>query len=245
MKTRHQIRLLVLVASLFPTLAVQAESNPHRRFFAGVASGEVTQLKGLMDPALTHQVDDPVLQVWVQALNERLGKVTAIQVADRSSKQTFNGTIVETTAEVQFEKGTASSEMTTVNGRLIAFNVQSAQLGTDWFHGPAETDLYTDLGASLIQKIMAAEADAAYDMMHEAVHQTMDRDSFRELVGRLSANGGEFQTTKMTSSEMQITENSQMLVLNYEVMCTRASGTCEVKVQFIGLKGHLMGFQFR
>ena len=244
MKTLYRSSLLLLAVGLLPATAARAEGNPHQQFFAGVASGEVSQLKGLMDPALTSQIDDPILQVWMQALNERLGKLTAVNETNRSSKQTFTAEIVETTAEIRCENGTATSHLTTANGKLIAFNVQSDRMETDWFQGPAQTDLYTNLGAELIRKIMAAEADAAYDMMHEAVHEAMDRENFRELVGRLSANGGELQTAKMISSEMQITDVSQMLVLNYEVTCTRASGTCEVKVQFIGLKGHLMGFNF-
>lgn len=245
MTTFCRIVLCVVALSLSAAAAARADQNIQQAFYKAVATGQAGPLTAIMTPELAQQVDEPVLGEWVNAVNTRLGSVTGITETSRIARQTFGGARIETEATVQFEKGTAQSRLSAIDGRLLSFDVSSEQLGDDWFHGPQTTELYQQRGEALIRKIMENDADSAYDLCHDVVHEAVDRDSFRELVGHIAENGGTLTSATFTGSQMQITSDSQSLLLNYEVACTRASGTCEVKIQFIGLKGHLMGFHFR
>lgn len=239
-----RLSLCLLAINLSFVAATRAAVEP-QDFFKAVESGQADQLTKLMIPELQVEIDEPILAVWMKALNERLGKVVSIQETSRSTQRTFVGSKTEMTADVQFERGTASFEMKLVDGKMIAFDVETDDLGSDWFQGPSETKLYQELGAKLIRTILTAQADKAYDMCHSAVHEAIDPEGFRKLVTMIAERGGEMQSIEFKDSRMEIDGNSQMLILNYDITCEQLTGSCEVKIQFIGLKGHLMGFNFQ
>jgi hypothetical protein len=198
----------------------------------------------LMRPELLVEIDEPVFLAWMSAFNERLGQVQSIKHTGLELKQTENGSMRTTTATVTFEKGTASSSLTALEGKLIAFNVTSDELGTDWFKGPASTELYQELGRNFIERFLKGQTDDAYAMCHEALQEVIDRDSFQQMIDIVRNEDGALKSVTYKDSRMDITEDGQNLLLNFDLVTEKGTGTCEIKVQFVGLKGHLLGFEF-
>ncbi|MGD9857616.1 MAG: hypothetical protein AB7U20_21950 [Planctomycetaceae bacterium] len=221
-----------------------AQADIQDDFFRAVQSGKLKQATDHMRPELLREIDEPVFQAWMNAINERLGAVQTIKHTGLELKQTENGPMRSTTATVTFEKGTASSSLTTVDGKLIAFNITSEELGDDWFQGPTSTDLYQQLGRTFIERFMRGETDDAYAMCHAALQEVIDRESFQQMIDIVRNEDGALKTVNFKDSRMEISEEGQDLLLNYEIVSEKGTGTCEIKVQFVGMKGHLLGFEF-
>jgi hypothetical protein len=238
-----RIALVAAAFALSAAAAARAEVTP-QEFFAAVASREPARLTAMMSPALAGEVDKPVLEAWMQAINERLGAVTAITTTD-SPAPTMDGGATSTTARVRFERGTATSTLYVSDGRLQAFSVNSPDLGDDWFSGPTSTGLYERQGEDLIRSVLTNDADGACERMHRSIAETIGRDGLSEMVAHIARQWGPPESVTFAQSRLDLSPESQRLILTYNVACRRASGTCEVQIQFLGMKGHLMGFDFR
>lgn len=239
-----RIALVAAAFALSVAAAARAEVTP-QEFFAAVASREPARLTAMMSPALAAEVDEPVLEAWMQAINERLGAATAITATDSPAPPASTADMARTTARVRFERGTATSTLYVADDRLQAFGFDSPDLGDDWFRGPTSTQMYQDLGARLIAKILANDADGTCDLCAPAVRETVGRDGMAEMVAHLADRWGPAESVTCEDARLDLSPQSQRLILTYNVASRRASGSCEVQVQFLGMKGHLMGFTFR
>jgi hypothetical protein len=237
---------IALVAAAFALSAAGAARADvtQQTFLDAIASGEPARVQTLMSPALAAEVDEPVLEAWMQAINERLGRATAITATD-SPAPTMDGGATSTTARIRFERGTATSTLYVTDGRLQAFSVTSPDLGDDWFSGPTSPELYERQGEDLIRSVLTNDADGACERMHRSIAETIGRDGLSEMVAHIARQWGPLESVTIAQSRLDLSPESQRLILTYDVACRRASGTCEVQIQFLGMKGHLMGFDFR
>ncbi len=224
--------------------ALPAYGDMQEDFFRAVESGQVKQLTTQMRPELLVEIDEPILAAWMNAVNERLGSVQSMSYSGFELKQTDDGTLRSTTATVTFSQGTAASELTALDGRLISFNVTSDDLGDDWFQGPASVGLYREMGRTFILRFMTGRTDDAYAMCHEALQEVIDRDSFQQMIDIVQNQGGALKSIDFRDSRMQLTDEEQNLLLNFDFATEKGTGTCEIKVQFVGMKGYLLGFNF-
>ncbi|MCA9073761.1 MAG: hypothetical protein KDA93_01920 [Planctomycetaceae bacterium] len=213
-------------------------------FFRALNSGQVKQLTQQMRPELLEQVDAPVLEAWMTAMNERLGRVRSIEQTSITNENKLTTQIESTEATVEFERGTATSTMQTADGKLIKFNVVSEQLGDDWFKGPTDTKIYEELGKTFINRFMKGQTDDAYAMCHPALQEVVDAEAFAGMVQQIQGAAGSLQQLTFKESRVDISEDAQYLLLYYDIKSEKATGTCEIKIQFVGLKGHLLGFDF-
>lgn len=242
----HNCRIVLVAAAFALSAAAAARAEVTQQvFFEALATGEPARVQALMSPALAGEVDEPVLAAWMQAINERLGQVRAIAAIDSPAPPTSASGATSTTSRVRFERGTATATLYVTGGRLQAFTVNSPDLGDDWFQGPISTQMYQDLGARLIEKILASEADGAYDLSAPSVRETIGRDGMARMVAHIAEQWGPPTSVTCEDSRLDLSPESQRLILTYNVTSRRASGTCEVQIQFLGMKGHLMGFDFR
>ncbi|MBX3440520.1 MAG: hypothetical protein KF861_23725 [Planctomycetaceae bacterium] len=237
--------LLMAVVACLLAIPYSAQADMQDDFFRAIQSGEIKQTIDHMRPELVKEIDQPVFQAWMNAINERLGGMQSIKPTGLEIKQTPNGTMRTTSAMITFDKGTASSSLTTLGGKLIAFNITSDQLGDDWFQGPTSTDLYQQLGRTFIERFLKGETDEAYAMCHEALQEVIDRDAFQQMINIVQGESGALKSVTFRESKMDITEDDgQNLMLNFDIVSEKGTATCEIKVQFVGMKGHLLGFQF-
>ena len=239
----HQFRLAIF-AILLTAMASAVQADVQEDFFKAVQSGKAKELTQQMRPELLVEIDVPVLTAWMNAINDRLGPFKSIQQTGTTSEGGLTNPIKTSEATIQFERGTASSTLKTMGGKLIGFNVTSNELGDDWFKGPTETKLYEELGQTFIKRFLGGQTDEAYAMCHPALQQAIDAEAFEQMSQQIRGNAGALKSTTFTDSHMDISDDGQYLLLNYDINCAEATGTCEIKIQFVGMKGHLLGYDF-
>lgn len=234
----------ITAASLVLGMIATAQADVQQDFFKAVQSGKVQQLTKQMRSELLVEVDEPVLAAWMNAINEKLGSVKSIQQTGFANEGGLTDRTKTSDATIQFEHGTATSSLKTMNGKLIGFNVTSAELGDDWFKGPTDTKLYEEMGRTFIKRFLAGQTDDAYAMCHPALQEVISVESFVEMSRAVRENAGTLKSATFKSSRMDLSDGGQTLLLNFDINCEEATGTCEIKVQFVGMKGHLLGYDF-
>ncbi len=235
---------ITAVAALLLGMITTVQADVQQDFFSAVQSGQVKQLTKQMRPELLVEIDEPVLAAWMNAINEKLGSVKNIQQTGFSNEGGLTNRIKTSDATIHFERGTATSSLKTVNGELIGFNVTSAELGDDWFQGPTTTTVYEEMGLTFIKRFLAGQTDDAYAMCHPALQEVIDAETFAQMSQGIRENAGALKSATFKSSRMDLSDGGQTLLLNFNINCEEATGTCEIKVQFVGMKGHLLGYDF-
>ena len=65
------------------------------------------------------------------------------------------------------------------------------------------------------------------------------------MMQTVAKNGGPLQSATLRSHRMSMEEDRQALVLLFDIECERAHGTCELEIEFVGMQGHLISFDFQ
>ena len=234
--------LIVLCAGVL-FLAQRAGSTQQDAFFAAVESGDVEQVLKLFDSALKEEVDQPVLAAWVKTVNNNLGAYQGLSATDFDTSTKYEGGVklTESKGTVNFEKGTARSELRFHNDLLVAFSVTSDRIPDDWFQGPADTAIYRRRGEEFLKKLLGGEVEAAYAMMHENLRQQMPLDQLNTSIPEFLGKVGSLKAVNCQSDSYS-SEGGQRLKVIYSLDCEKSPATAEVEFQFVGMKGHILGF---
>jgi hypothetical protein len=64
------------------------------------------------------------------------------------------------------------------------------------------------------------------------------------MIQNIADNAGALETVTLRSHRLSLEANRQVLVLTFDLQCDRANGHCEIEIQFVGMQGHLIGFDF-
>ncbi len=240
--------LLLLVAAVAAVLiwAQRAGSEQQEKFFTAVSSGDPQQVLALCDPALAEQVDAPVLGAWMKEVQKQLGAYRAMSATDfnTSMNATDQGTVITSKGTVHFEKGDAKSDLTFTNGKLTAFEINSDKISGDWFQGFSDTKLFRDRGEEFIRKFFAKDVAGTAALMHEALRKEAPDDKIKSMMDAVVGAAGPVKSIKYLKEKFT-TEDGQQLLIDYEVEAEKAKVVFDVKFRFIGLKGHLAGFNFQ
>ena len=241
---RRSVLLLVCIASSFSALPLFAAPAEQVRFFQLVASGDANRLMRDMESDLQAEIDAPVLAAWMAALNERLGRVTEIKLNGASRKLSTRGILVSTSCDITFQRGKASSELTTLNGKVIGFNVASKQMA-NFFQGPTSTDLYEEQAKEFINRFLAGEAQAAHDLCHKALQDVVPLPQLQEMMTVVTPKVGNPTQVSLIDTRTEITDTANKLFLDFDVIGDAGNAQCQITIEFVGLKGHLLGFNFQ
>lgn len=237
---------LVLIVGVVGLMvwAQRSGSATQEVFFKAVASGDAKQVTALFHPALLEQVDEPVMAAWMASVKTRLGNYIGLSKTDFSTSMKYdNGAkIVESKGTVNFEKGTATSEITLRDDRIVAWNVVSDKITPDWFRGPASTELYQRKGREFLQKALTGEFQAAFEMEHESLQQALPLENFKAALESVSRSGGAVKTIEYESSTVAGKSPKLTLRLVYRVDLEKGTVPASVEFQFVGLKGHMTAF---
>lgn len=240
--------MLLLVAAVAALLiwAQRAGSEQQEKFFTAVTSGDPQKVLALCDPALAEQVDAPVLGAWMQEVQKQLGAYRALSATefDTSMNATDRGTVVTSKGVVHFEKGDAKSDLTFTDGKLTAFEINSDKIAGDWFQGFGDTKLFRDRGEGFVQKFFAKDVAGTASMMHEALRKEAPDDKIKSMMDAVVGAAGPVKSIKFLKEKFT-TDDGQQLQIDYEVEAEKAKVVFNVKYRFIGLKGHLAGFNFQ
>jgi hypothetical protein len=197
----------------------------------------------LLDPAVREQVDEPVLAAWMAAVKQHLGAFRGLSGSKFSTSSKVEGghTILESGGEVEFEKGTAESQLRFVDDLIVAFKIESEVLPKPWFTELPDTSLYDRRAREFLAKLLAADADGALAMMHEDLRAKFERDQLRSGLEGLKTRLGEVAQVQSLTQEFR-PGPPQEVVLRYTLDGARQDVTAYVRFAFDGMKGHLLGF---
>ena len=196
-----------------------------------------------MHPALREKIDPPILEAWMQEVRGKLGKFQGLSKTDFSTSTKYQGgtKLTESKGTVNFEHGTAQSELEFQDDQLISFFIRSDKIRDDWFKGPADATLYRERGQKFLTHFLNGEGEQAFSMMHEALQKQMPLAKFNTLMAGITAKAGKLQSITHTEDRFDTSEGQRLKVF-YLVECANARTTAQVDFQFVGLKGHLVAF---
>ena len=232
--------LFVVAVGGFVMIAMSA-SSVQKDFFAKVDAGQVDELMQSMHPALQDEIEQPVMETLVQTINTKLGKLKGVTQTSFSSKMTDAGTRVETEASVEFEKGTATSKLVTVDGKLIEFDVQSDQL-IGWLGAPTSTALYEASAETFLTTFLTDGSGAAWDLCHESLQEAVKKEELAGMTAQVVGAIGALKSLKAVSAEAEDGAEVPTLVVTLEIVAEKAMTNGTVKFRFGGMRGDLSGF---
>ncbi len=234
----------LLSASLLCVPTHAAAPKPQADFFQHVGKSDLAKLFEMMDPSLRQEIDEPMLAAWVEAFNARLGAVQQIERKGWSKKLAANGLIEESQCDVTCANGKAQSKLAVLNGKLISFDITSEKLD-GWFEGPATTTIYETRGDTFVRDALTGDLDKAYATCHQALQAVVSAEEFAEMVKSVKDKIGTLKQVELQGVRFDRTESNGDLLVEYRVVGEKDATTCELKMQFVGLKGHLLGFNFQ
>jgi hypothetical protein len=223
--------------------AQRTGSQQQDRFFQAVMSGDPNTVLVLCDPALREQIDAPVLAAWMVQVRKQLGSYKGLSKANFSTHANSNeqGSFVESKGTVNFEQGDASSELKFRNDLLVKFSIESDKMA-GWFTGPTDTTLYRERGEQFIRKFFARDTKGASNMMHEQLRLNVPEEKLKTMIDDVIGGAGPLKSIEFQDAKFDA--EKQKLVVSYRVICENETLNATVSFEFIGLKGHLLGFKF-
>lgn len=236
------IFIVGFVALLFWAHGEGAEQN--KKFFDAVASEDPTQFIALMDDSLASQLDPPVIRMWMEYVNKRLGKWQGLAASEFSTekKMVDAGTMVETKGAAKFEKGQADVRLTVLNDKIVGYEVYSEALKGDWLTIPKE-DLYRDRAKKLIEHFVILEIDEAREMMHEALRKQLSKEDTTAGMELFARKYGPLKSIEIVDEKFINGESDKSLLIR--MLCTFDNGKtyATVRFDFDSTRGHLLSFQ--
>jgi hypothetical protein len=240
--------LLLLIAMLAVILiwAQRSGSVLQDRFFTAVVSGDPQQVLAMCDPALRDEIDVPVLGDWMAEVRKSLGAYKGLSKTDfdTQAKVTTEGSFKESKGTVHFERGDAASDLVVRNDLLIRFSINSDKIPDDWFHGPSDVSTYRERGETFIRRFFDPDVQAAAVLMHEALRKSLPDDKLKAMIEDVTTKSGALKSVAFETSKFSANDG-QTLTMQYRLQCEQARLIADVEFRFIGLKGHLWGFDFK
>jgi hypothetical protein len=223
--------------------ALDSGSKHQERFFTAVASGDAQQVIALFHPALKEEVDEPVLALWMSRVRSDLGAFKGLSLTNFNTSSKFdNGaSLVESKGTVEFEHGSAKSELVFRDGQLVKWLVTSDKIPADWINGPLDSKLYRQRGETFISYFLQGKPDAAFAVMHPALQKAVPLDQLKAMVERVNEGAGPMKSVTFLSDRFD-TSATPTLKIFYKIECEKDQSTAEVDFQFEGLKGGLVLF---
>jgi len=214
------------------------------KFFTAINSGKSAEAMALMHPALCKEIDEPVLQAWINEVNTRLGKSKGLSKLDfHTNTKTDNGlVIVESNGTVNFEKGTAKSEITFVGDQIVKFNVVSDKIPPDWFKSLPSSELYHKRAEEFLRDALEGRPEKAFAMMHEALQANMPLEKLQPALEKMQADTGKLKSVAFEKEEFQGGDKEQWLKVYYKLGMEKGTATGFLQFRFVGLKGHITAF---
>jgi hypothetical protein len=232
---------LSLLAILLSGCKVKAEER-QEAFYRAVLSGNPQEVYSMFHPDLVGEVDEPVLAMWMAAVKENLGEFKGLSWKDweSSSEIDAGGTTAVSGGTVEFEKGTATSRLVFRDGLVTEFSIESEAL-RGWYRVPDETGIYRERGKDFLERFFAGEAEGAFAMMHANLKQKVPVERLGEMIESVRAESGP-SVSVVPRSEKPSVGDEVVLKIYYDVECERIETIASVKFEFVGMKGHILGF---
>lgn len=212
------------------------------KFATSCGKAEIDPVYELMIPELKELVDQPILAKFASKVKANLGafrsvvKVENLQISE--DQKSAQADIV-----AKFSEGDATVKLNLLADKIQGFEVVSDRM-ENWFDGLDSTDFYQRQGSTFIRHFMNGKADKVFEMCHPALQEIVADGKLATMIDRVRVDMGALKAVKFTNATQEITEESQKVILEFRVECEKANTNCEITIQLIGMKGHLIGFNF-
>jgi hypothetical protein len=225
-------------------LTSRVTANAHREFFDLVAAEDSAHFLSQADDRLIREVDGPVLETWMKELNQSLGNYqrTLVDGFRCDTRQDNQTRITEIAGTAIFDRGQATVELNYIDQKLAGFRIQSDQMASGWFNGPADTSLYQHRAKNFLQAMLNNQPLDAFTMMHEALQKQVTVDSLRVMGQKVVRVAGAIEHVNLVDEQFIDGEEGQRLTVRTEVVGKNQTMDARVVFQFIGMKGHLLEF---
>jgi hypothetical protein len=228
-------------------------------FLTAVAQRNAKSLLSQMHPVLRDQVDEPVLQFFVDTIHTELGAMSDDEPSDvKQDKQEADGSpIITTTATIDFAHGQANCELVIQEKAITGFSINSDKLTEldqklgerlvkDDQFAKQVGQFYAPRGESMLTLIFQGKGEQVHAMLHPEVQQQLS----------LEAINAECQTARNLSGALKNIEydgctevfdadtgSFKKITVNYKLECENGHNDAKVVIQFVGLSGALVGFE--
>jgi len=248
------MKTLVLTFAL-AIVAAAANAAPERMtgqqlqdaFETAIQSRKADNVLRMLTDEIRSEIDEPVMQRLLEQINTNLGLARSRTQTGLRSIVDGQKHIIESVAEVTFENGEATIELNSVDGKLTGFNVSSKKL-INWLDRPSSNALYERMGSEFIRTVMLDNVSTAFDMMHPLLQKQLGRDDFAAMaeVTRGTIDADNDLTIGVNNSRMLETkaDSAPTMLIDFDLRNGDITGTCEINIQFVGMRGHLLGFHF-
>lgn len=212
------------------------------KFAESCSKLSVDSIYELMIPELKALVDPPILEKFASKLKANLGEFKSIEKLDSltigEDKKSCQADLL-----AKFSAGQATIKLNLLGDKLQGFEVVSDKMD-NWFDGLDSTEFYQQQGTTFIRHFMGGKAEKVFNMCHPALQEIVAGDKLIQMIDRVRVDLGALKTVKFINATQEITEESQKVILEFQVECEKATTNCEIVIQLIGMKGHLIGFNF-
>jgi hypothetical protein len=233
--------LLVVGCGALLYFAYQAGGNVQEDFYTAVLSGDVAKVKGQFHPDLANRVDEPVLEAWMKAVKRDLGAFKGMSTSNfnTSFNQTSNGKEVTSKGIAEFEKGEAESMLKLVDDKIVAWEVKSKSLPSNWFSSLEDASFYDRKARAFLAAILTGDAETAWKFMHPNLQKKFDAADWPGAVKRIQAHY-KGETLAFDHHDFKPAA-PQEVVMFYGVTGTEGAAI-KVRFQRNGMVCHLVGF---
>lgn len=209
--------------------------------------GKVEPVMQMFGSNLKSEIDAPVLQRWLEQMASKLGRVRTIEQKTVHSNMRAGKHHLSTTAMVTCEKGNLLVGLRAVDGRIIGLDLESKQL-VNWLDKPATTVLYEEMSRQFLREMLTGDTTKAFNMLHPVLRKQLGKDDFLTVCKQCRKNFDPSQDLTMTTQTTWMDEPQEnkapTLRIDIGIRHGEIEEACEMKIQFVGLKGHLLGFHF-
>ncbi|MCA8986048.1 MAG: hypothetical protein KDA78_00310 [Planctomycetaceae bacterium] len=196
----------------------------------------------MLHPKLVSQVDAPVLEAWLQAVAFRLGRVEVVSPGTLIASEDRE----ETSAAVQFSKGTATVSLVSIQSQIVSFEVQSESM-TNWFSRPTSLKIYRERVEQFIQSLLNEEDSTCLELLHPEVAEKLSPSQLGTYRSSLQTSAGQITATQFHHANLTIQEDERLSQMELIYQLTGSKRTVEASfvIRFRGMRGEIVGFQVR
>lgn len=213
-------------------------------FGMAIESGQAPRVLKMLSPEIRGEVDEAVLQRLLDQIRIKLGRRKSSKQTSVRSVRRDGHHVIDSTAEVVYAKGTATIKLKAVDGKLVGFDYDSKALG-DWFDRPANNKQYEEMGTQFVRAMLIGNEARAFRMLHASLQEQLGPD-FKSMTqsARKTIEPEHGLKVAVRNSRMVETKGTPKLLIDLDLFNGETTGTCEIQIQFVGMRGHLTGFHF-
>ena len=235
--------LVVGIVGLF-VWAHKSGAGKQEEFFEAVYSDNPANVMAMFHPAMSEEVDEPVLATWMRVFKERHGEFKGLSATNFSTnKEIQDGVgVLSTEGTVNFANGTARSKLVFRDGQITNWSVESEKMTQDWFEGPDDTTFYQQRAKTVLTHLLSNEPAKAFALFGPALRESSPMTRTADIAERAPKILGELESITFMDESFEVTDTGQYLTVRHAVTCKKTSAVGTVRFRFSKMKGLITQF---